>query len=175
MKLTFIYFNLSILFFSRIVDQNDAFSLLSSLSRAAGGTPATQASNGAATGKQIDLNNNAFGGLIGGIFNQALSNFARPANNGGGVNSGLGIFGNPQAWANFGANPQGVPFQQQQGGGEVSFPGKVTTTTTTTKATTTAKTKATTTTKATNSKLTITTKNPPTEITIINLADVPGW
>ncbi|XP_046644536.1 proclotting enzyme-like isoform X2 [Daphnia pulicaria] len=109
----------------RQVDQNDAFSLLSSLSRPAGGTPATQASNGAATGKQLDLNNNAFGGLIGGIFNQALSNLARPANNGGGVNSGLGIFGNPQAWANFGANPQGVPFQQQPGGGggDVSFPG----------------------------------------------------
>lgn len=159
------------------VDQNDAFSLLSSLSRPAGGTPATQASNGAATGKQLDLNNNAFGGLIGGIFNQALSNLARPANNGGGVNSGLGIFGNPQAWANFGANPQGVPFQQQPGGGggDVSFPGKVTTTTAKTKATTTSKAKATTTAKATNRKLTTTTKNPPTEITIINLADVPGW
>lgn len=147
------------------------------MSRPAGGTPATQTANGAATGKQLDLNNNAFGGLIGGIFNQALSNLARPANNGGGVNSGLGVFGNPQAWANFGANPQGVPFQQQPGGGggDVSFPGKVTTTTTTTKATTTAKTKATTTAKATKSKLTTTTKNPPTEITIINLADVPGW
>ncbi|EFX62739.1 hypothetical protein DAPPUDRAFT_300613 [Daphnia pulex] len=142
----------------RQVDQNDAFSLLSSLSRPAGGTPAAQTANGAATGKQLDLNNNAFGGLIGGIFNQALSNLARPVNNGGGVNSGLGVFGNPQAWANFGANPQGVPFQQQPGGGDVSFPGKVTPTTTTTKATTTAKAKATTTVKATNSKLTTTTK-----------------
>jgi hypothetical protein len=179
------FFEFIYIYFLHTVDQNDAFSLLSSLSRPAGGTPATQASNGAATGKQLDLNNNAFGGLIGGIFNQALSNLARPANNGGGVNSGLGIFGNPQAWANFGANPQGVPFQQQPGGGggDVSFPGKVTLTTTTTKATTTSKTKATTTSKAKatttakamNSKLTTTTKNLPTEITIINLADVPGW
>lgn len=135
------------------------------MSRPAGGTPATPTANGAAAGKQFDLNGNAFGGLIGGIFNQALSNFARPVNNGGGVNLGLGALANPQTWANFGANPQGVPFQQQQGGGDVSFPGKVTTTTA----------KATTIAKDTTSKLTTTTNNPPTKLSMINLADVPGW
>ena len=136
-----------------LVGQTDAFSLLSSLTRPAGGTPATPAPSGgaAAAGKQLDLNNNAFGSLIGGIFNQALSNIARPSNNGG-IN--LGALTNPQTWANFGANPAGVPFQPQQpGGGDVSFPGNVVTTT----------------------RKTTTTKNSTAFTSIINLSDVPGW
>lgn len=109
-KIHSIYFSFVIL---HTVGQNDALSLLSSLSRPAGGTPAGQAANGAAARKQnFDLSLN---------------------------------------------------------GGIVSFPGKVIITTTTSK--TTNSKKATT----ANSKLTTITSNPPTKLSIISLADVPGW
>ncbi|KAI9564714.1 hypothetical protein GHT06_008455 [Daphnia sinensis] len=111
----------------RQVGQTDAFSLLSSLSRPAAGPSSTAAPGGSGSGKQLDLGTNAFGGLIGGIFNQALSNFARPTQNGG-VNIDLGALANPQTWANFGGN-NGAPFQPANpSGGDVSFPGKVATT-----------------------------------------------
>lgn len=106
----------------RQVGQTDAFSLLSSLSRPAAGPSSTVAPGGSASGKQLELGNNAFGGLIGGIFNQALSNFARPTQNGG-VNIDLGALANPQTWTNFGGN-NGATFQPANPpGGDVSFPG----------------------------------------------------
>jgi hypothetical protein len=84
------------------VGQNDALSLLSSLSRPADGTPAAQAANGGPAGKQLDLNNK----------------------------------------------------------------------TTTTRKTMSSKKAANT--KITISKLTATTTNPPTKLSIISLADMPG-
>ena len=157
MKFAYIFFKFFLNFFA--VGQSDAFSLLSSLTRPAGGTPTTQPPSGAAAGKQLDLNNNAFGGLIGGIFNQALSNFARPTNNNGGANIDLGGLLNPQTWVNFG-NQASVQFQPQQGGGgDVSFPGKVPTTTN----------------KTTTIKTTMNKKSSTTLTSLTNLDDVPGW
>lgn len=152
------------MFFFFAVVQSDAFSLLSSLTRPAGGTLTTQPPSGAPAGKQLDLNNNAFGGLIGGIFNQALSNFARPTNNNGGANIDLGGLLNPQTWANFG-NQASVQFQPQQGGGgDVSFPGKVPTTM-----------NKMTTSKTTTIKTTMNKKSSTTLTSLTNLDDVPGW
>ncbi|XP_057369709.1 serine proteinase stubble-like isoform X1 [Daphnia carinata] len=151
----------------RQVGQTDAFSLLSSLSRpAAAGPSSTAAPGGSGSGKQLDLGNNAFGGLIGGIFNQALSNFARPTQNGG-VNIDLGALANPQTWANFGGNNGATFPPPNPHGGDVSFPGKVATAN---KPTTTKKPK-------TNSKpVTTTTKQPSNDVivpSLTSLADVP--
>lgn len=154
-------------FFS--VGQTDAFSLLSSLSRPAAGPSSTVAPGGSASGKQLELGNNAFGGLIGGIFNQALSNFARPTQNGG-VNIDLGALANPQTWTNFGGN-NGATFQPANPpGGDVSFPGKVTTTTS--QPTTTKKT------KTSGKAVTTTAKTPSNDVIITSMTsldDVPGW
>ena len=157
MKFAYIFFKFFLNFFA--VGQSDAFSLLSSLTRPAGGTPTTQPPSGAAAGKQLDLNNNAFGGLIGGIFNQALSNFARPTNNNGGANIDLGGLLNPQTWANFGNQASDQYQPQQGGGGDVSFPGKVPTTTS----------------KTTTIKTTMNKKSSTTLTSLTNLDDVPGW
>lgn len=148
------------------VGQSDAFSLFSSLSRPAAGIPTTAAPGGGASGKQLDLGNNAFGGLIGGIFNQALSNFGRPTQNGG-ATIDLGALANPQTWANFGGSNVPTFQPSQPTGGDVNFPGKVLTTI-----------KATTTKKINSKPVTTTTKKPSNDVLITSmtsLADVPGW
>jgi len=69
---------------------NSAFPLLSALARPAGQPPSGD-------GKQLD-SNSPFGGLISGIFNQALSNFGRPAANANAMGSNVGTTGN---WNSF--------------------------------------------------------------------------
>lgn len=132
------------------------------MSRPAGQLPSSagQPSSAGANGKQLDTGN-AFGGLINGIFNQALSGFARPAQNGA-IGIDLGTAVNPQAgWNIFGSGNAFQPTSPQ--GGDLNFPGKKTTTTTSKP-------------KATTSKVTATIKSVKKQITdIITLADVPGW
>lgn len=93
--------------------QNDAFGLLSAFVGPAGqgSEPSTDQHNADGDTKQLD-GSNAFGGLITDIFNQAISNFARPAATPG-LNAGA--LPNQPTWNfNFGA-PHG---------GDFTFPGK---------------------------------------------------
>ena len=143
-----------------INEDNNAFGLLSSLSRPAGRNPTAAApsqpqtgTSTGATGKQLGLGSGGFGGLIDGIFNQALSNFARPSENGG-VNIDLGAVGNPQNWNIFGGSTGAFQPAATQGG-NFAFPGKPT--------------------SAPTQKLTTILSSTISKLNITSIADVPGW
>ena len=87
---TWFFFCLATINAGDTIAGNSAFPLLSALARPAGQPPSGD-------GKQLD-NSSPFGGLISGIFNQALSNFGRPAANANVMGSNVGTTGN---WNSF--------------------------------------------------------------------------